>query len=113
MDYGKYRYEQQKREKDAKKNQTTVKIKEIRLSAVIDVGDLKRLAQQTIGFLEGGDKVRASILLKRRELAHPEVGMNIMKSYLEIVGEKGVVDKPLKQEGRMIAVIISPANNKK
>ena len=112
MDYGKYRYEQQKREKDAKKNQRVIQTKEIRLSAVIDVGDAKRLANQTAKFLEGGDKVRASILLRRREQAHPEIGMKIMEEYLEAIGVAYTIEKPLKQEGRMIAVTLAPASKK-
>ena len=112
LDYGKYRYEQQKREKDAKKNQRVIQTKEIRLSAVIDVGDAKRLANQTAKFLEGGDKVRASILLRRREQAHPEIGMKIMEEYLEAIGVAYTIEKPLKQEGRMIAVTLAPASKK-
>ena len=112
MDYGKYRYEQQKREKDAKKNQRVIQTKEIRLSAVIDVGDAKRLANQTAKFLEGGDKVRASILLRRREQAHPEIAMKIMEEYLEAISASYTIEKPLKQEGRMIAVTLAPASKK-
>ena len=112
MDYGKYRYEQQKREKDQKKNQRVIQTKEVRLSAVIDIGDLSRLAKQTVKFLEDGDKVRASILLRRREQAHPEIAMKIMEKYLELVGESCSIEKPLKQEGRMIAVTLAPASKK-
>ena len=113
MDYGKYRYDQTKREKDAKKSQKIQKTKEVRLSAVIDIGDLKRLAEATAKFLQEGDKVRASILLRRREQAHPEVGIKIMNNYLELIGDRCVVEKPVKQEGRMIAVILAPVQNKK
>ncbi|MCM1306925.1 MAG: translation initiation factor IF-3 [Bacteroides sp.] len=111
MDYGKYRYEQQKREKEAKKNQRVTEIKEIRLSATIDVGDTKRLAQQSAKFLSEGNKVKASIRLKGRQQAHPEIAVKIVEDYIELVGECTVEKKPT-QEGRIIYTILSPAVKK-
>lgn len=112
MDYGKYRYEQQKREKEARKNQKTVELKEVRLSATIDVGDTKRLAAQTAKFLSEGNKVKASIRLKGRQQAHPEIAVGIVKDYIALVGEDAVVEKAPVQEGRIIYTILAPSVKK-
>ena len=106
MDYGKYRYEQQKREKEAKKNQKVMEIKEIRLSATIDIGDTTRLAQQTAKFLAEGNKVKASIRLKGRQQAHPEIAVKIVEDYIAMVGGEFTVEKKPVQEGRMIYTIL-------
>jgi len=112
MDYGKYRYEQQKREKEAKKNQKVMEIKEIRLSATIDIGDTTRLAQQTAKFLADGNKVKASIRLKGRQQAHPEIAVKIVEDYIAMVGGEFTVEKKPVQEGRMIYTILAPAQKK-
>lgn len=112
MNYGKYRYDQQKREKEAKKNQKVMEIKEIRLSATIDVGDTTRLAAQSRKFLQEGNKVKASIRLKGRQQAHPEIAINIVKDYISMVGEGVVVEKQPAQEGRIIYTILAPQQKK-
>ena len=112
MDYGKYRYEQQKREKEAKKNQHVTEIKEIRLSATIDIGDSKRLAQQSAKFIADGNKVKASIRLKGRQQAHPEIAVKIVEDYIALVGECATVEKKPTQEGRIIFTILAPATKK-
>ena len=112
MDYGKYRYEQQKREKEAKKNQKVMEIKEIRLSATIDIGDTTRLAAQTAKFLSEGNKVKASIRLKGRQQAHPEIAVKIVEDYIEMVGTDLVVEKKPVQEGRIIYTILAPTQKK-
>ena len=81
-DYGKYRFEQSKREKEAGKNQKTIDIKEIRLSLNIDVNDFNTKVKQAIKFLEGGDKVKVSIRFRGREMAHPELGTTVPCSVL-------------------------------
>ena len=108
MDYGKYRYEQQKREKEAKKNQKVMEIKEIRLSATIDIGDTTRLAQQTAKFLADGNKVRVSMRCRGREMAHTESGNVIMDRFAEACSEKGNVEKPAKLEGRQMLMFLAP-----
>ena len=113
MDYGKYRYEQQKREKEAKKNQKIVEIKEIRLSATIDVGDTARLAAQSAKFIQEGNKVKASIRLKGRQQAHPDIAVDIVKDYIKLVGDGATVEKAPTQEGRIIYTILAPATPKK
>ena len=112
MDYGKYRYEQQKREKEAKKNQHVTEIKEIRLSATIDVGDTKRLAAQSAKFLADGNKVKASIRLKGRQQAHPEIAVKIVEDYIALVGDCATVEKKPTQEGRIIYTILAPSAKK-
>ncbi len=112
MDYGKYRYDQQKREKEAKKNQKTVEIKEIRLSATIDIGDTTRLAAQSAKFIAEGNKVKASIRLKGRQQAHPEIAVKIVEEYIQMVGEGVTVEKKPTQEGRIIYTILAPASKK-
>ncbi len=112
MDYGKYRYDQQKREKEAKKNQRIMEVKEIRLSATIDIGDTTRLAAQSAKFLAEGNKVKASIRLKGRQQAHPEIAVNIVKDYIAMVGEGVTVEKQPTQEGRIIYTILAPQQKK-
>ena len=114
MDYGKYRYDQQKREKEAKKNQHTVETKEIRLSATIDIGDTQRLAKQTAEFIADGNKVKASIRLKGRQQAHPEIAVKIVEDYIGMVSERIAVsvEKAPIQEGRMIYTILAPQAKK-
>ena len=114
MDYGKYRNEQQKREKEAKKNQKIVEIKEIRLSATIDIGDTQRLAKQTAEFISDGNKVKASIRLKGRQQAHPEIAVKIVEDYIAMVQERVAisVEKVPTQEGRMIFAILAPQAKK-
>lgn len=113
MDYGKYCYEQQKKDKDAKKKQKVIEIKEIKLSAVIDVGDLNRLAAQSVKFIKDGNKVKASIRLRGRQNARPEIAMDIIKDYISKVGEVAIVEKQPVQEKNNIFTILAPAPTKK
>lgn len=108
MDYGKYRFEQAKREKEARKNQKTIEIKEVRLSLKIDTHDFDTKANNAIKFLKNGDKVKVSVRFRGREMAHPELGQENLKRFIEAVSEYGSVDKPPKMEGRSLAAFISP-----
>ena len=108
MDYGKYRFEQAKREKEARKNQKTIEIKEVRLSLKIDTHDFNTKANNAIKFLKNGDKVKVSVRFRGREMAHPELGQENLKRFIDAVSEYGSVDKPPKMEGRSLAAIISP-----
>lgn len=112
MDYGKYRFEQQKREKEAKKNQRTVDIKEVRLSLSIDTHDFETKVKQAIRFVQGGDKVKATIRFKGRELGHPEHGLEIMKKFAEALADVAVVEKPAKLEGRNMMMFLAAKPNK-
>ena len=112
MDYGKYRFEQQKREKEAKKNQRTFDIKEVRLSLGIDTHDFDTKVKQAAKFVQGGDKVKATIRFKGRELGHPEHGLEIMRKFAEALAEVAVVEKPAKLEGRSMMMFLAAKPNK-
>ena len=112
MDYGKYRFEQQKREKEAKKNQRTFDIKEVRLSLGIDTHDFETKVKQAAKFVQGGDKVKATIRFKGRELGHPEHGLVIMKKFAEALADVAVVEKPAKLEGRSMMMFLAAKPNK-
>ena len=112
MDYGKFRFEQAKREKDARKNQKIVDIKEVRLSLNIDTHDFNTKLNHAIRFLEDGDKVKASIRFRGREMAHSEMGLDTMKRFAEACSEVGVVEKHPKLEGRSMLMFIAPKAGK-
>ena len=108
MDYGKYCFEQQKREKEARKNQKTVAIKEIRMFSTIDTHDFETKVNQAVKFLEGGDKLKVSVRFRKRAIAHPELGNELLDRFKEAVSAAGTVDKPAKMEGRSIVMFVSP-----
>lgn len=108
MDYGKYRFEQSKREKEARKNQKVVELKEIRLSLNIDTHDFETKAGHAIRFLEGGNKVKVSIRFRGREMGHPEIGYDTMKRFAEFVSEYANVEKPAKMDGRHMLMFLAP-----
>ncbi|MEG0832606.1 MAG: translation initiation factor IF-3 [Oscillospiraceae bacterium] len=112
MDYGKFRFEQQKREKEAKKNQKIVELKEIRLSLNIGDHDFDTKVVHAIAFLRDGDKVKASIRFRGREMAHASRGNDVMKRFAEAVAEDGNVEKDSKLEGRSMQMIIAPKLSK-
>ena len=112
LDYGKYRFEMQKREKEARKNQKTVEIKEIRLSLNIDTNDFNTKVNQAAKFLQQGHKVKVSIRFRGREMAHTNLGLDVEKRFAEELAGKAVVDKPPKLEGRSMMMFLSPVPNK-
>ena len=112
MDYGKYRFEQAKREKEAKKNQRVIEIKEVRLSLNIDTHDFETKANQAIKFLKSGNRVKVSIRFRGREMAHPENGLVTMSKFAEAVSEYGTVVKPAKLEGRSMLMFIAAKSSK-
>ena len=108
MDYGKYCFEQAKREKEARKNQKVVDIKEIRLGLSIDTHDFETKGNHAKKFLQSGDKVKVSIRFRGRELGHPEIGTEIMQRFAEYCSEVAVVEKPAKMEGRNMYMFLAP-----
>ncbi len=108
MDYGKYVFEQAKREKEAKKNQKTVEIKEIRMFSGIDTHDFDTKVNQAVKFLKGGDKVKVSVRFRRRAIAHPQIGEELLEKFRDACAEYGAVDKPAKMEGRAIVMFMAP-----
>lgn len=108
MDYGKYCYEQQKREKEARKNQKIVEVKEIRMSSTIDTNDFNTKVNQAIKFLQGGDKLKVSVRYRKRAIAHQELGQVLLDNFKVAIGENGIVDKPAKMEGRSLVMFVNP-----
>ncbi len=109
MNYGKFKFEQAKKEKENRKNQKTVELKEIYLSMTIDVGDLNVKAKKTLEILEDGNKVKVSIRMRGRQMAHAQMGVDVMKRFFDMLGGKAVMDKAPLTEGRNIFMILSPA----
>jgi len=108
MNYGKYLYELSKRAKEAKKNQKVVEIKEVWLSMTIDVGDLNVKAKQAQKFLAAGNKVKVSIRMRGRQMAHSELGLEVMRKFFEIVKDYGTMEKQPLTEGRNIWMMLVP-----
>ena len=108
MDYGKYRFEQGKREKEARKNQHVVEIKEIRMSPGIDVGDFNVKLKNAQKFLADGNRVKVSVRFRGREMAHTEIGKNLLDKFAEQCAEVSSVDKGAKLEGRNMSMFLSP-----
>ena len=107
MDYGKFRYEQTRREKEAKKKQRVIEIKEVRLSPNIDNNDLNTKANMARKFLTKGDKVKVTLRFRGRELAHVDNGKAILNSFAEMLSDVAVVDKPAKFEGRSMIMFLA------
>lgn len=108
MDYSKYKFDQAKREKEARKKQRTVDIKELRLSPNIDIHDVNVKLKKALEFLKAGDKVKVSIRFRGRELGHTEGAYKILQDFAEKVSEVGVVEKPPKMEAKTMAMFIAP-----
>ena len=109
MDYGKYKFELGKKEKESRKNQKMVEVKEVRLSMTIDTNDLNVKSRQAQKFLEAGNKVMVSIRLRGRQNAHSFLGIEVMNQFFETLEVKGVMDKKPATEGRNITMMLSPA----
>ena len=112
MDYGKFRFEKAKKEKEAKKNQKVIETKEIRLSLNIDVHDFDTKVNHAKKFLADGNKLKVSIRFRGREMAHPELGQVIMDRCAEALSECANVEKPAKLEGRQMLMFMAPKASK-
>ncbi len=112
MDYGKYRFEQAKREKEAKKNQKVIEIKEIRLGLGIDTHDFETKGNHAIRFLKEGNKVKVSIRFRGRELGHPEIGLETMSRFADYCADVCTVEKAAKMEGRNMLMFLAPKSGK-
>ena len=108
MDYGKYKYEQTRKEKESKKKQKVVEIKEIRLSSTIDTHDFEFKSKNARKFLEDGNKVKATIKFKGREVNNTTFGANVLNKFAESLEDVGTVDKVPKLEGRSMMLMINP-----
>lgn len=112
LDYGKYRYELQKREKEAKKKQKTTQVKEIRLSTFIEAHDIEVKAKTASKFLKDGDKVKVSLRFRGREAAYQSRGLEVMNSFADVVSEVATIEKPAKMEGRSLTMVLAPKSDK-
>lgn len=112
MNYGKYRFEQAKREKEARKNQRVTDTKEIRLSLNIDTNDFNTKLNNSLKFIAKGDKVKVSIRFRGREMGHPEIGLETMQRFANACAETAIVEKPAKLEGRTMLMILAPRPSK-
>ena len=106
VDYGKYRYEAARKEKEAKKKQKTIEVKEVRLSPNIDVNDLNTKVASAKKFITKGNKVKVSLRFRGREMAHMQANRHILEDFAKELEEVAVMDKPIKQEGRSLTVIL-------
>ena len=111
LDYGKFRYEQQKKEKEAKKKQKVTQVKEIRVSTFIEKHDLEVKANNAAKFLKDGDKVKVSLRFKGREKGYANIGEEVMKTFADAIAEVGVIEKKPMLEGRSMIMILGPKNN--
>ena len=108
MDYGKYRFEQSKKEREFRKNQKVITVKEVRLSATIEDHDIDVKLKNAIKFLKEGNKVKATIRFRGRQITHSEIGRQVMTEFAERIKEYGTVDKAPMIEGRNMSMFITP-----
>ncbi len=113
LDYGKYKYELQKKEKEARKKQKTMQVKEIRLSTFIEDHDVEVKAKNAAKFLKAGDKVKVSLRFRGRERDYTSKGMDVMKRFAQVVSEVGDIEKKPSFEGRSLIMILAPKTDKK
>ena len=112
MNYGKFRFEQSKREKEARKNQHVVEIKEIRMSPGIDIGDFNTKLKNAQKFIADGNRVKVSVRFRGREMAHTDIGKALLDRFAEQCAETANLDKGAKLEGRMMSIFLSPKGGK-
>ena len=112
MDYGKFRFDQLKKEKEAKKNQRVVEIKEIRMSPGIDTNDLNTKMRNAQKFLTDGNRVKVTVRFRGREMAHTDIGKDLLDKFAEQCTEVANLDKGAKLEGRMMSIFLSPKTGK-
>ena len=110
MDYGKYRYELQKKNKEAKKKQKVINIKEIRMTPNIEEHDLNVKVRTTKKFIQNGDKVKVSVRFRGREMGHTELGREVLDQFLELLGPEAMVEKAPKLEGRNMSMTVIQNN---
>lgn len=113
MDYGKYRFEQQKKDREARKKQKVINVKEVRLSPTIDVNDFNTKLRNARKFLEKGDKVKASIRFKGRAITHKEIGQKVLDRLAEETVDIATVEQKAKMDGRSMFLTLAPKNDSK
>lgn len=112
MDYGKFKYEAAQKAKEARRNQANTQLKEVRFRLKIDTHDYETKMKRAVGFLNGGDKVKAMIQFRGREQSRPELGVQLLQKFAEDIAEFGVVESRPRQDGRNMVMVIAPIKNK-
>jgi translation initiation factor IF-3 len=113
LDYDKHRFEQSKREREMRKNQRIVELKEVQLSATIEENDVQTKLKNAVKFLEAGDKVKVSIRFRGRQIAHANIGMKIMLDFAHRIEESGNIERAPQMDGRHMNMVIAPKAEKK
>lgn len=113
MDYGKFRFEREKKEKEAKKKQTTIELKEVQLSCRIEQNDFNTKVKHALRFLGDGNKVKVALRFRGREMTHQDIGRELLAQFAEACAESGTVDKQPILDGRVMTMIITPIKNAK
>ncbi|MGM9570684.1 MAG: translation initiation factor IF-3 [bacterium] len=111
MDYGKHKYEQSKREKEAKKKQRVINVKEVKVRPNIEEHDLEVKIKNAVRFLAAGDKVKVTLMFRGREISHVNIAKEILNKIAETVADKAVIEKPAKVEGKNMIMILAPKQN--
>jgi translation initiation factor IF-3 len=111
-DYGKFRYHQQKKEKDSRKSQSVVKVKEIKLKPNIDTHDFETKLKKAREFLEKGNKVRLTIVFRGREMLHLDLGRRVVQDFCEQLSDTATMEAPSKMMGRSMTIVLAPAAKK-
>lgn len=108
LNYGKYRYEQQKKAKENRKNQVKIEVKEIQLTPQIGTHDMETKARAALKFLEQGNKIKVGVRFRGRQMTHLEVGEEALNKFIELLGDKAQIEKPAQMEGRWLLAILAP-----
>jgi translation initiation factor IF-3 len=112
MDYGKYRYEQSRKERESRRHQQTVDVKEVRIRPKIDDHDLETKGRRAAKFLDQGDKVKVTVLFRGREMAHPDIGRGLLDQLADMLRSHGNIEQPPRMEGRTMTMWIGPLKQK-
>jgi translation initiation factor IF-3 len=112
LDYGQYKYEIQKRERETKKRQKSQTFKEIRFRVKIDTHDLQTKTRRAAEFLDEGDRVKVAVQFRGREINHPQLGRNLLEKAAEMIGDHGVIERPPLMEGRSLFIVMAPPTAK-
>ena len=112
MDYGKYRYEQSRKERDSRRNQHVIKLKEVRIEPKIGGHDLETKGRQAAKFLDAGDKVKLTVLFRGRSITHPELGKDLLERLAEQLKDHGTIEQTARMEGRTMTMHLAPVRQK-
>lgn len=112
MDYGKYRYEQSRKERESRRQQQVTKVKEVRVEPKIGAHDLETKGNHAARFLDAGNKVKLTVLFRGRSITHPELGRELLERLSEQLSDRGVVEQTARMEGRTMTMIMAPAKQK-